>query len=43
LDFFIKINALIRISKLILLIRNLHFKGLERSMGDAVAAKKIII
>jgi hypothetical protein len=42
LGFFHKIYALIRIIKLILLITNLHFKGLERSMGDVVAKKKIL-
>jgi hypothetical protein len=32
-------DALIRTIKLILLIKNLHSKGLERSIGD-VGAKK---
>jgi hypothetical protein len=40
---FSKKNALIRIIKLILLIKNLHCKGLERSIGDVGAKKKDII
>jgi hypothetical protein len=35
-------NTLISTIKLILLITNLHSKGLERSIGDAGAKKDII-
>jgi len=42
LDFFHKTDALIRIIKLILLIKNLNHKGLERSIGDVGAKKKTL-
>jgi hypothetical protein len=35
-------DALIRIIKLILLISNLHSKGLERSMGDVCEKTKTL-
>jgi hypothetical protein len=40
LDFFIKIDVLIRIIKLILLITNLHSKGLERNIKDMGAKNR---
>jgi hypothetical protein len=40
LDFFHKMDTLIRTIKLILLFTTLHSKGLERSIGDASAKKR---
>jgi hypothetical protein len=42
LGFFHKIDVLIKTIKLILLIINLHFKGLERSIGDMGAKNKTL-
>jgi hypothetical protein len=42
LDFFIKIDVLIRIIKLILLITNLHSKGLERNIKDMGAKNRTL-
>jgi hypothetical protein len=42
LDFFIKIDVLIRITKLVSLIKILHSKGLERRIGDVGAKKRTL-